>query len=68
VDGDRIVTIGQHVVAPVAYPGASHRRNTSRIRFCAFSYSMAEPCWRSDQVIMYFIASFFILLAERTSA
>ena len=25
----------------------SHRRNTSRIRFWAFSYSMGEPCGRS---------------------
>jgi len=27
---------------------------TSRIRFWAFSYSMAEPCGRSNQLMMYF--------------
>src|SRR6476620_9319656 len=35
--------------------GAFHCVNTSRIRFWAFSYSMGEPCGRSDQVSMYFI-------------
>ena len=33
--------------------GAFHGLKTSRIRFCAFSYSVAEPCGRSFQVIMY---------------
>src|SRR5436189_1101189 len=35
--------------------GAFHGRKTSRIRFCAFSYSAGEPCERSNQLIMYFI-------------
>src|SRR5436853_2165668 len=35
--------------------GAFHCVKTSRIRFWAFSYSIGEPCGRSDQVIMYFI-------------
>jgi len=34
--------------------GAFHGLKTSRIRFCAF-YSMAAPCGRSFQVIMYFM-------------
>src|SRR3954454_23746887 len=36
-------------------PGAFHCVKTSRIRFCAFSYSIGEPCGRSVQVSMYFI-------------
>src|SRR5690349_5066292 len=46
--------------------GAFHWVKTSKIRFCAFSYSIGEPCGRSDQVSMYFIdvpnlsGSFFI--------
>src|SRR5579872_803283 len=36
-----------------AFPGLK----TSRIRFCAFSYSMGEPCERSFQVIMYCMQS-----------
>src|SRR3981081_842783 len=35
--------------------GAFHCPNTSRIRFWAFSYSMGEPCGRSNQLITYFI-------------
>src|SRR5690349_12537619 len=35
--------------------GAFHCRNTSSIRFCAFSYSIGEPCERSHQLSMYFI-------------
>jgi hypothetical protein len=35
--------------------GAFHGLKTSRIRFCAFSYSMGDPCGRSFQVIMYCI-------------
>src|SRR5438309_3376381 len=35
--------------------GAFHCLKTSRIRFWAFSYSMAEPCGRSNQLITYFI-------------
>jgi hypothetical protein len=35
--------------------GAFHGLKTSRIRFCAFSYSMGVPCGRSFQVIMYFM-------------
>src|SRR5271163_4923240 len=36
-------------------PGAFHCVNTSRIRFCAFSYSAGDPCGRSNQLSMYFI-------------
>src|SRR3954454_21721657 len=36
-------------------PGAFHWPKTSRIRFWAFSYSMAEPCGRSVHLITYFI-------------
>src|SRR6478752_4528110 len=36
-------------------PGAFHGLKTSRIRFCACSYSAGEPCGRSFQLIMYFI-------------
>src|SRR5665213_345368 len=35
--------------------GAFHCPKTSRIRFWAFSYSMGEPCERSNQLITYFI-------------
>src|SRR6185437_1703773 len=35
--------------------GAFHLPNTSRIRFWAFSYSIGEPCGRSNQLITYFI-------------
>src|SRR5690348_7768363 len=35
--------------------GAFHGLKTSRIRFCAFSYSSGEPWERSFQVIMYCI-------------
>src|SRR5712692_9784126 len=35
--------------------GAFHCVKTSSIRFWAFSYSIGEPCGRSDQLIMYFI-------------
>src|SRR5207248_10693203 len=35
--------------------GAFHGLKTSKIRFCAFSYSMGVPCGRSFQVIMYFM-------------
>src|SRR6185295_2736137 len=37
------------------FAGAFHGRNTSRIRFWAFSYSIGDPCERSNQLIMYFI-------------
>src|SRR5215470_1969312 len=36
-------------------PGAFHWRKTSRIRFWAFSYSIGEPCGRSNQLITYFM-------------
>src|SRR5206468_489218 len=42
-------------------PGAFHWPKTSRIRFWAFSYSIGEPCGRSNQLITYFIA----ILPER---
>src|ERR1700759_4050163 len=35
--------------------GAFHGLKTSRIRFWAFSYSMGEPCGRSNQLITYFM-------------
>jgi hypothetical protein len=35
--------------------GAFHCVKTSRIRFWAFSYSIGDPCGRSDQLSMYFI-------------
>src|SRR5947199_3111714 len=38
--------------------GAFHCPKTSRIRFWAFSYSIGEPCGRSNQLITYFIAIF----------
>src|SRR3954468_10889079 len=38
-------------------PGAFHCPKTSRIRFCAFSYSTGEPCGRSNQLITYFIVT-----------
>src|SRR5437773_5051948 len=46
--------------------GAFHSPNTSRIRFWAFSYSMGEPCGRSNQLITYFIFSpaFFEALVD----
>src|SRR3954464_485376 len=36
-------------------PGAFHWPKTSRILFWAFSYSIGEPCGRSNQLITYFI-------------
>src|ERR1700760_2858158 len=35
--------------------GAFHGLKTSRMRFCACSYSAGEHCGRSFHVIMYFI-------------
>jgi hypothetical protein len=35
--------------------GAFHGLKTSRILFCACSYSAGEPCGRSFQLIMYFM-------------
>jgi hypothetical protein len=54
-----------HVVPPtrmtnnsiLKLPGAFHCVKTSRIRFCAFSYSIGDPCGRSDQLSMYFIVT-----------
>src|SRR5271163_3902228 len=43
--------------------GAFQGLKTSRIRFCAFSYSRGEPCGRSFQVIMYCIQ--LTLLVQR---
>src|SRR3954453_5650074 len=40
------------------FSGAFHWPKTSRIRFWAFSYSIGEPCGRSNQLITYFIGSF----------
>src|ERR1700675_3861760 len=45
--------------------GAFHCPNTSRIRFWAFSYSMGEPCGRSNQLITYFIFSSFFEYSYR---
>jgi hypothetical protein len=65
VNGGRIIAVQQHVTAPVAHPnneqfdleivGRLPLRETSRMRFCAFSYSIGDPCGRSVQVSMYFI-------------
>src|SRR6476659_10428793 len=41
--------------------GAFHWPKTSRIRFWAFSYSIGEPCGRSDQVSMYFMDAFLLV-------
>src|ERR1700741_3855525 len=41
--------------------GALHWVKTSRIRFWAFSYSIGDPCGRSVQVSMYFIAVLILL-------
>src|ERR1019366_9221126 len=38
-------------------PGGFHCVKTSRILFCAFSYSIGEPCGRSVHVSMYFKVS-----------
>ena len=43
------------------FAGAFQGRKTSSIRFWAFSYSIGEPCGRSNQLIMYFIAILLIL-------
>src|SRR6478735_6647617 len=43
-------------------PGAFHWPKTSRIRFWAFSYSIGEPCGRSNQLITYFIGILLIVL------
>src|SRR3972149_11926008 len=48
--------------------GAFHEPNTSSIRFWAFSYSAGEPCGRSNQLIMYFIAVLLIVLVLGTIA
>src|SRR6266496_373694 len=48
--------------------GAFHCPNTSRIRFWAFSYSMGEPCGRSNQLITYFIGILLIVLVPGTIA
>src|SRR5205809_6815514 len=48
--------------------GAFHWPNTSRIRFWAFSYSMGEPCGRSNQLSTYFIGILLIVLVLRTIA
>ena len=42
--------------------GAFHCVKTSRIRFWAFSYSIGEPCGRSDHVSMYFIGCYVVSL------
>src|SRR3954463_11500161 len=46
------------------FSGFFHCPKTSRIRFCAFSYSTGDPCGRSNQLITYFIA----ILPERDEA
>src|SRR5437667_12565930 len=52
----------------LTWPGAFHWRKTSRIRFWAFSYSMGEPCGRSNQLITYFIGFLLIVLGLGTIA
>src|SRR5205823_3575033 len=37
------------------FAGAFHELKTSKIRFCAFSYSMGVPCGRSFQVLSHFV-------------
>jgi hypothetical protein len=66
VNRQRIVAVNQHVPTPLSH--THHEKldlevvwrlpltNTSRIRFWAFSYSTGEPCVRSNQLTMYFIA------------
>src|SRR3954454_16376913 len=46
--------------------GAFHWVNTSRIRFWAFSYSIGDPCGRSDQLSMYFISAILFYLDGET--
>ena len=63
--GDRISAVSHHLATPIANADhqqldvevgwGSHQRKTSRSRCWAFSYSKAEPCERSLQVIMYFM-------------
>src|SRR4029453_10415486 len=48
--------------------GAFHWPNTSRIRFWAFSYSIGEPCPRSNQLITYFIEILLTALVLDTIA
>src|SRR6266542_2018515 len=48
--------------------GAFHWPNTSRTRFWAFSYSMGEPCGRSNQLITYFIDILLFVAAPGTIA
>ena len=65
VNGRRIVAVQQHIPAPVAHAdneqldleiaGCLPLRKNFKIRFCAFSYSIGDPCGRSVQVSMYFI-------------
>ncbi len=76
--GERIVAIRKHVAAPVTY--SDHKQLDLEIagrfpltediefRFCAFSYSMAEPCGRSNQLIMYFMASSPVYAAELSAS
>src|SRR4029078_5054672 len=47
--------------------GAFHCPKTSRIRFWAFSYSMGEPCGRSNQLITYCMLFFSFELRDSTS-
>src|ERR1700758_3191311 len=47
--------------------GAFQGLKTSRIRFCACSYSAGEPWGRSFQVIMYFIVDLLFLIADGKS-
>src|ERR1700745_2842669 len=48
-------------------PGAFHWRKTSRIRFWAFSYSIGEPCERSNQLSTYFIGILLKVVAAEPS-
>lgn len=69
----QIVAFHEHVPAPftdaddeecLKFPGAFDCPKTSRIRFCAFSYSIGEPCGRSNQLMMYFT----MILPERVES
>jgi hypothetical protein len=50
--------------------GAFHWAKTSSIRFWACSYSIGEPCGRSEQAVMYFICILLLLVyvVENASA
>jgi hypothetical protein len=65
VNGYRIVAIHQHMPTPLAHAHNEQldleiggrlplKEKTSSARFWLFSYSVGDPCGRSNQLIMYF--------------